>query len=363
MSELVFEQVHYTYGSIPAITDLSFSVERGEFVVLIGPSGCGKTTTLKLVNRLLEPTRGRILLRGQDLSTFDPVALRRSMGYVIQDVGLFPHWRVEDNIAAVPRLLKWPRERIRDRVREMLALVGLDPEAYRRKFPHQLSGGEAQRVGIARALAADPPLLLMDEPFGALDPLQRARHQRFLRAIQAKVRKTVLMVTHDLDEAILLADRMLVMNQGRAVQFDSPEAILRSPNNAFVRRFVGTDRSLKRLIRLPVTCCMAAVHPLRLGSDSLEDNGRVWGWVVDEQDRFVGWINFEDTERERWHDAVTPLSWEECATPETNLKDALSMMLALGLKHLPVLDDLGRLVGELNLPTIESLLREDSLES
>lgn len=359
MVKLAFEGVHYSYGSQAAVTDLTFGVEQGECLILIGPSGCGKTTTLKLVNRLLEPTQGRILFQGEDLRSFDPVKLRRSMGYVIQDVGLFPHWSVEENIATVPQLLKWPRQRVRDRVREMLELVGLKPDTYAVKLPHQLSGGESQRVGIARALAADPPLLLMDEPFGALDPMQRSRHQRLLKGIQARVKKTILLVTHDLDEAILLADRMLVMNQGRLVQLDTPGSILRSPANAFVRKFVGTDRSLKRLIRLTAREYLNPALPLRLGSHHLEDNGRFWGWVVDEQDRFVGWVNFEETERAGWEDAVTALAWEECATLETNLKDALSMMLALGMQHLPVVGDGGKLLGELNLAAIQALLREE----
>ena len=262
---LTFEGVNRWYGSQHAVKDLTFSLGEGELGVLIGPSGCGKSTTLKMVNRLLDPTDGGITYMGKPLESFDPVELRRTMGYVIQTVGLFPHWTVFENVATVPRLLKWPEARISARVEEILDLVGLPPRNFGNKYPSQLSGGEAQRVGIARALAADPPLLLMDEPFGSLDPVQRIRHQQALLEIQSKLKKTILMVTHDLDEAILLADRVLIMNQGRLVQWDSPEAVLSTPKDSFVRNFVGADRSLKRLIRRKVSEVIQTVTPMILG--------------------------------------------------------------------------------------------------
>ncbi|GGM60230.1 ABC transporter [Micromonospora sonchi] len=237
-----------------AVRDLSLHVDAGELVVLIGPSGCGKSTVLRMVNRLIEPTSGRILLGDADVTRVDPVRLRRQIGYVIQNVGLFPHQTVAANVATVPRLLGWSTERARHRVGELLELVGLDPGQFGRRYPHELSGGQRQRVGVARALAADPVVLLMDEPFSAVDPIVRTRLQEEFLRLQAEVRKTIVLVTHDLDEAVRLGDRIAVLSEGgRLEQYDRPAALLGSPATPFVREFVGADRGIRRLAVTPVT--------------------------------------------------------------------------------------------------------------
>jgi osmoprotectant transport system ATP-binding protein len=231
-----------------AVNELSFDVLPGELAALVGPSGCGKTTTMRMINRLVEPSSGRILVDGRDVSTIDAVELRRSIGYVIQQVGLFPHQTVRKNIATVPSLSGWDKNRIRARVDEMLDLVGLDPGTYGDRYPQQLSGGQRQRVGVARALAVDPPVLLMDEPFGAVDPIERDRLQEEMLRLLATVNKTVVFVTHDIDEAVRLGDRIAVMRQGGYLeQYATPVEILGRPATAFVADFVGTDRSVKLL--------------------------------------------------------------------------------------------------------------------
>ncbi|HUZ43480.1 MAG TPA: ATP-binding cassette domain-containing protein [Acidimicrobiales bacterium] len=259
-----FDGVHKEYadGTV-AVNELSFDVTEGELCVLVGPSGCGKTTTMRLVNRLTEPTRGSVHLDGQDVGGIDAVQLRRRIGYVIQQGGLFPHRTVADNVGTVPSLLGWDRQRIRSRVGELLELVGLDPARHARRYPHELSGGQRQRVGVARALGADPVVLLMDEPFSAVDPVARNRLQvEFLR-LQAEVGKTVLFVTHDIDEAIRLGDRVAVFSQGgKLEQLDTPAAVLGSPASAFVADFVGADRGVKRLDVTPIDLSdLDAVNP------------------------------------------------------------------------------------------------------
>ena len=248
------ESVTKRFGATTAVDSLDLTVSEGEVCVLVGPSGCGKTTILKMVNRLVEPTSGRVLVGDRDVSTLDAVELRRGIGYVIQAVGLFPHLRVAENVATVPRLLGWDRDRVRRRSAELLELVGLDPAAFARRWPHELSGGQRQRVGVARALAADPPVLLMDEPFGAVDPVTRQRLQAELLRIQAELAKTVVFVTHDVDEAVRLGDRVAVLSQGGHLeQHADPATVLGRPASAFVADFVGADRSLRRLATLPVS--------------------------------------------------------------------------------------------------------------
>ena len=231
----------------PAVDRLDLEVPDGKTCVLIGPSGCGKTTTMRIVNRLIEPDAGRIVVDGEDVTRGDPVQLRRHIGYVIQQVGLFPHMTIAQNVATVPQLLGWPAERTNARVTEMLSLVGLEPAQFLERYPRHLSGGQRQRVGVARALAADPPVLLMDEPFGAVDPIVRASLQAELAAILRRLAKTVIFVTHDIDEAIRMGDLVAVMKDGRLVQCTPPEHLLAAPADAFVADFVGADRALKRL--------------------------------------------------------------------------------------------------------------------
>src|SRR6476661_1189256 len=231
-----------------AVNDLSLTVPAGKICVLVGPSGCGKTTSLKMVNRLIEPTSGQILIDGEDIAKRDVIELRRSIGYVIQQVGLFPHQTIGENVITVPQLLGWSSERQKERSDELLSLVGLEPAKYRDRFPSQLSGGERQRVGVARALAADPPIMLMDEPFGAVDPIVRDRLQNEFLRLQEELAKTILFVTHDIDEAIKIGDLVAVFQDGGVVaQFGTPAEILANPASEFVARFVGADRGLKRL--------------------------------------------------------------------------------------------------------------------
>ena len=231
----------------PAVDSLDLSVPEGRTCVLIGPSGCGKTTTMRMVNRLIEPSSGRIIVEGEDVTQADPVLLRRRIGYVIQQVGLFPHMTIAENVATVPKLLGWPAEKIKSRSEEMLALVGLEPGQFLARYPRHLSGGQRQRVGVARALAADPPVMLMDEPFGAVDPVVRGRLQEEFVAILRRLKKTVIFVTHDIDEAIRMGDVVAIMKDGRLVQYDTPDRLLATPADAFVADFVGADAALRRL--------------------------------------------------------------------------------------------------------------------
>jgi osmoprotectant transport system ATP-binding protein len=249
-AEIVLDHVTKRYGNSarPAINDLSITIPAGEICVLIGPSGGGKTTAMKMINRLISITEGDITIEGTSVRTMDVTDLRRGIGYVIQQIGLFPHMTVESNVGTVPRLLGWDKARIRARAHELLELVGLDPDEHARRFPSQLSGGQRQRVGLARAMAADPPLMLMDEPFGAIDPITRERLQNDFLRLHREVRKTVVFVTHDIDEAIKMGDRICLLREGGVLaQYDTPEAILANPADEFVADFVGADRGLKRL--------------------------------------------------------------------------------------------------------------------
>ncbi|MFJ9040890.1 ABC transporter ATP-binding protein [Streptomyces sp. NPDC102406] len=290
-----FEHVSKRYADgTTAVDDLSFEVNEGELVTLVGPSGCGKTTTMKMVNRLIEPTEGRIFLDGDDISAIDPVRLRRRIGYVIQQVGLFPHKTVLDNTATVPHLLGVKRAKARERAAELLDLVGLDPKTFGDRYPDQLSGGQRQRVGVARALAADPPVLLMDEPFGAVDPVVRDRLQTEFLRLQRTLGKTVLFVTHDIEEAVRLGDRIAVYGQGSIEQFDTPSAVLGAPATAYVADFVGADRGLKRLSVTPIEEGDLEQPPVVHLDDPLPtDLDARWAVVLDHDNTLHGWISAE----------------------------------------------------------------------
>ncbi|OGO04354.1 MAG: glycine betaine ABC transporter ATP-binding protein [Chloroflexi bacterium RBG_13_54_9] len=358
------EHVVKYYGETIAVDDLSLEVGEGEVCVLIGPSGCGKTTTLRMINRLIEPTSGRIFIDGTDTSKIKPELLRRSIGYAIQSVGLFPHMTVAANIGVVPELVHWDKSRIAGRIEELLVLVGLNPKEYAQKYPNQLSGGEAQRIGVARALAADPPILLMDEPFGAVDPLTREKLQAQFVRIQQELKKTVVLVTHDLDEAIRLADRIAVMELGKIAQYDTPEAVLSKPVNKFVHDFVGTDRALKRLSRINIQDVVRPAPSIAV-SASLEDlasalEGAQYVWVVAEDGRLMGWISRTSLSRATSvKQAVVKGNVEEIAILNTaTLREALSRMLGQGFNSIPVVDGNGHLLGEVSLHDVEARTAE-----
>ena len=298
-----------------AVDHLTLTIPEGEVCVLIGPSGCGKTTTMRIINRLLEPDAGSVTVGGRDVMRTDPVELRRSIGYVIQQVGLFPHWSIADNIATVPKLLGWSEARIAARVDELLHLVGMEPAMFRARFPRELSGGQKQRVGVARALAADPPVMLMDEPFGAIDPIARARLQdEFLRILRG-LKKTIVFVTHDIDEAIKMGDSVAILRDGALVQHDTPEAILARPADPFVESFVGTDRALKRLALIRAD---AALEPSGVASPA------------------------------------------HAIAAQATLRDALALMLETGSDSLTVTGAGGAVPGELTLAGIRAHMRAGS---
>jgi osmoprotectant transport system ATP-binding protein len=355
-------------GAPGAVNDLSFAVPAGKICVLVGPSGCGKTTSLKMVNRLIEPTSGRILLDGIDAAGRDPTELRRGIGYVIQQTGLFPHQAIEENVATVPRLLGWPAARRRERAEELLALVGLDPATYAGRFPAQLSGGERQRVGVARALAADPPIMLMDEPFGAVDPIVRERLQDEFLRLQETIAKTILFVTHDIDEAIKMGDLVVVLADGGVLaQFGPPAEILTSPASDFVARFVGADRGLKRLSLSRVADLdLLAPVTARPGEQATEEQRRAlaasfpWLLLVDDLDRPVAWVARQHVR------PGAPLA-EAPSTPaeplldrRATLKDALSILLGADVHAGIVVDRSRRVLGLATVAGIAALLRESA---
>jgi osmoprotectant transport system ATP-binding protein len=350
-----------------AVQELSMRVPGGEVCVLVGPSGCGKTTTLKMVNRLVEPSSGRILVDGEDIARRDPVELRRRIGYVIQQTGLFPHLTVGANVATVPRLLGWDAQRTRQRVDQLIELVGLDPASYRDRYPAQLSGGERQRIGVARAIATDPPVLLMDEPFGAVDPITRERLQNEFLRLQRQLATTILFVTHDIDEAIKMGDRIAVFRPGgRLAQYATPKSVLEQPADDYVARFVGADRGLKRLslsrvkevpLGRPVT--------VRVGEDAaaarraLRSAPAPYLLLLDADDRPVSWLGPKDLERPGPLEADRGSSPEPLLDRESTLRDALSAMLSSDVQEGLVVDERGRLLGSLSVEAVSSVLRQE----
>ncbi len=361
------ENVSKAYGDETAVKKLSFEIDEGDLVVLIGPSGCGKTTTLKMINRLIEPTSGKIFVDGQDTKDADPQALRRGIGYVIQSIGLFPHMTVKQNVQVVPDLLGWDKGRSAKRADELLHLIGLEPGRYRDSYPKELSGGQAQRVGVARALAIDPPVLLMDEPFGAVDPLTRERLQEEFLKLQNQLKKTIVMVTHDIDEAIKMGDKVCVMNAGALAQYDAPETLLSHPETRFVRQFVGSDRALKRLSRVLVSDLRREVVSVALDASPKEADAalakRRTVYVTD-AGRLVGWLDrraFTDTKVVA--DAYTEADAEVYGVLSgDDARDALSRMLTQGVTEMPVTEEDGRLVGLIDMQMILELTSEREQE-
>ncbi len=353
------DQVTKEYPGTTAVEELTFEVEDGEFCVLIGPSGCGKSTTLRMINRLIPVTGGVITIDGENINAYRPEELRRRIGYAIQSVGLFPHMTVAQNIGVVPRLVDWDATRTRKRTDQLLEMLNLDPGAYRDKYPRQLSGGEAQRVGVARALAADPAILLMDEPFGAIDPITRESLQTEFARIQKELKKTIVFVTHDIDEAIRIATRIVVLKDGRLVQHDTPENIMTNPAGRFVTEFIGTDRALKRLSRLPADKYMKEAPSVR-DSDPLPSLAGLvaehrYLWVLCSDDTVLGWLD-EDSMKSGEPTAVlamTGLDFRASAVAiDSTLKEALSRMVQQGIRSAPVVDLKGVLLGEIRMGDI-----------
>ncbi|RZS79435.1 osmoprotectant transport system ATP-binding protein [Motilibacter rhizosphaerae] len=347
-----------------AVRALDLAVTAGEMVALVGPSGCGKTTTLKMINRLIEPSSGRILLDGEDVTRADATQLRRRIGYVIQSGGLFPHRTVLDNVGTVPSLLGWDKRRTRARATELLELVGLDPAVHGPRYPHQLSGGQRQRVGVARALAADPPVLLMDEPFGAVDPVVRDRLQvEFLR-LQEQVGKTVVLVTHDIDEAVRLGDRIAVLSEGGVLeQYDTPAAVLGSPATDFVAGFVGADRGLKRLSVTEIAeqdldhpPVVRVEQSLAEAAEVLRREGASWAVCVDEGGALRGWVGIPDTVRGSGTVGEACHRMEAWVPARSTLKHALQEMLQHDAGWVAVLDG-ARYLGVLTPKTLHEALR------
>ncbi|MCX4724799.1 ABC transporter ATP-binding protein [Streptomyces sp. NBC_01306] len=358
-----FENVTKRYADgTTAVDNLSFEVAEGELVTLVGPSGCGKTTTMKMVNRLIEPTGGRIFVDGDDISATNPVELRRRIGYVIQQVGLFPHKTVLDNTATVPHLLGIKRSAARARAAELLELVGLDPSVHGGRYPEQLSGGQRQRVGVARALAADPPVLLMDEPFGAVDPVVREHLQNEFLALQKSVRKTVLFVTHDIEEAVRLGDRIAVYGQGTIEQFDAPAAVLGAPATPYVADFVGADRGLKRLSVTPIEPGDLEQPPVVHLDDPLPATLPGWAVVLDRDENLHGWISAGQAATARGAVREHARRMEARLPVGASLKQAFATMLQHDAGWIAVIDEAGagRFLGVLTPARLHEALRRST---
>jgi osmoprotectant transport system ATP-binding protein len=365
--DLEFAEVtkQYPGSDSPAVDRLSLKVGAGEICVLVGPSGCGKTTAMRMVNRMIDISSGDILVGGRSVKERDVDELRREIGYVIQQIGLFPHRTIGDNIATVPRLLGWDKRRIAERVEELLDLIGL-PEEMRTRYPAQLSGGQRQRVGVARALAADPPLMLMDEPFGAIDPINRERLQNEFLRLQAEIKKTIVFVTHDIDEAIKMGDRIAILQVGgRLAQYAPPEELLLSPSNSFVEDFVGADRALKMLslrrvrdVDLWRAAMVKIGEPVADVRRRIEDADIDIPLLVDDDGRPLGWLAeralIGETVREELRSGPEPI-----VELDDILRDALSDLLAHGSQYGPVVDDHGKAVGVLSMELLTHVTAGD----
>ena len=362
-----YRQASKTYPGAdrPAVAALDLEVPAGEICVLVGPSGCGKTTAMRLANRMVELTSGDVVVGERSVKDRTPFELRREIGYVIQQIGLFPHRTIGENIATVPRMLGWERERTRTRVDELVSLIGLDPEL-RDRFPSQLSGGQQQRVGVARALAADPGVMLMDEPFGAVDPINRERLQNEFLRLQAEVRKTILFVTHDIDEAIKMGDRIAILREGGILaQYATPAELLMAPADGFVEDFVGADRALKRLSLMRVGDVDLWQAPLAfVGQSCAEVRTKLQGaevphpLLVDSERRPVGWLSESDLAK----DTVPPVpdsSPEPLLDLSDVMRDALSDLLQAESRYAPVVDGEGRIAGVLSVEIVSEFLKSD----
>ena len=354
----------YPGSAEPAVNALSLEVPAGEICVLVGPSGCGKTTAMRMVNRMIEITEGDILLGGRSVRDRKPEELRRSIGYVIQQIGLFPHRTIADNVATVPKLVGWDKKRISARVDELLELVGLDPHVMRSRYPAQLSGGQRQRVGVARALAIDPPVMLMDEPFGAIDPINRERLQNEFLRLQAELRKTIVFVTHDIDEAIKMGDKIAVLRTGgKLAQYASPAELLMYPADEFIEDFVGADRALKRLalqrvrdIDLWRAATVRAGEPTEEARRKVADADLEIPLLVDEQGRPQGWLSERGMAGERVRPELRSRA-EPTVELDDVLRDALADLIESEVHYSPVVDAEGCVAGVLSLEVISQTLQ------
>ncbi len=356
----------YPGEKTPAVDNLSLKVEKGEICVLVGPSGCGKTTTLKMINRLIEPSSGKIFINGKDAIKQNPNELRQDIGYVIQDIGLFPHMTVAENIATVPKLKDWEQSKIDQRVDELLNLIGLDPENTKDNYPAQLSGGQKQRIGVARAMAVDPPIMLMDEPFAAVDPITRTQLQNEFLSLQKKIQKTICFVTHDIDEAIKMGDKIAILNQGKLVQYDTPENILFNPKNEFVEDFVGSDRSLKVLNLLKVNEIMKENIPTATTDSSAEEvlekinvSRQSYILIIDKEEKLVGYVNKEriknNNKDKNWKDNI---KFSQVISSDASLIDALTRLIQNNQSILPVTSDENNLIGIVRLEDIQDRIAD-----
>ncbi|NDJ57463.1 osmoprotectant ABC transporter ATP-binding protein OsmV [Enterobacteriaceae bacterium 4M9] len=347
-----------------AVDNVSLNVPEGEMCVLLGPSGCGKTTTLKMINRLIAPSSGTILINGKDTSELDTVTLRRNIGYVIQQIGLFPNMTIAENITVVPRMLGWDKKRCRERASELMSMVALDPVRYLSRYPKELSGGQQQRIGVIRALAADPPVLLMDEPFGAVDPINREVIQNEFLDMQRQLKKTVMLVSHDIDEALKLGDRIAVFRQGKIIQCASPDELLARPANEFVGTFVGQDRTLKRLLLVnagDVTDMQPTITALRdtsLGDAfaTMDDNDMRSITVVDHDGKPLGFVKRREARGNSGTCADMLHPFRVTGKAEDNLRVVLSKLYEHNTVWMPIVDEDGRYSGEISQDYIADYL-------
>ncbi|MFP4136832.1 MAG: ABC transporter ATP-binding protein [Halomonas sp.] len=342
-------------GPVVAADHISMEVPRGEICILLGPSGCGKTTTLKMINRIVKPTSGKVFIDGEDTTGMDTQSLRRNLGYVIQQIGLFPNMTIEENITVVPRLLGWDRARYRERARELMAMIALEPDAFLKRYPNELSGGQQQRIGVARALAADPPVMLMDEPFGAIDPINRAVIQDEFLKMQQELKKTIMFVSHDIDEAIKMGDRIAVFREGELVQHSEPDDLLAAPRNAFVESFLGEDRALKRLnlvkVREVVSDEIGTVTPadtLQTALARIDDFGYQNSiLMVNDQRQPVGLITRAVARTTRGYCRDHFQNVPATVGLDDDLRKVASLMFAQDTTWLPCVDDQGRVCGQI----------------
>lgn len=349
----------------PAVDRVSLEVAEGEICVLLGPSGCGKTTTMKMVNRLIEKSAGEIFINNKNTSEYDPVQLRRTIGYVIQQIGLFPNKTVQDNICLVPDMLGWDKSKSRARAAELLEMVALEPAIFLKRYPKELSGGQQQRIGVIRAIAADPPVLLMDEPFGAIDPINREIIQDEFLKMQAKIKKTIMFVSHDIDEAVKMADRIAIFRDGRLIQYDTPDEILAHPANDFISDFVGGDRTLKRLQLITVGDAMMKDPPCVRAEDNvekavglMEENGHHSIVMVGPRGRARGYVELGEVRGKKGKVAENQESLPTTIQPHENLRTAVSTMFRHNTTWLACTDADGMFKGYVTLRGITRLLGE-----